>query len=118
MQKEYLYLYKGKILDWYDGDTLTIDVDLGFKIHSMVRVRLVRINSWEINHESSYRRRFARHARMFAVKNFPVGSTVYVSSKRKDRYGRWLAEVETKDGINISTFLLESGETGFEKYVG
>jgi hypothetical protein len=38
MQKEYLYLYKGKILDWYDRDTLTIDVDLGFKIHSMVRV--------------------------------------------------------------------------------
>jgi micrococcal nuclease len=118
MQKEYLYLYKGKILNWYDGDTLTIDVDLGFKIHSMVRVRLVRINSWEINAESSYRRRFARHARMFAVKNFPVGSTVYVSSKRKDRYGRWLAEVETKDGINISTFLLESGETGFEEYRG
>ena len=117
MQKRNLYLYKGEILNWYDGDTLTIDVDLGFKIHSKVRVRLVRINSWEINAESSYRRRFARHARMFAVKNFPVGSTVYVSSKKKDRYGRWLAEVEM-DGKNISDFLLESGELGFEEYRG
>jgi endonuclease YncB( thermonuclease family) len=52
---------------------------------------------------------------MFAVKNFPIGSTVYVSSKKKDRYSRWLAEVEM-DGVNISDFLLNSGETGFEEY--
>lgn len=115
MQKEYLYLYKGIILDWYDGDTLNIDVDLGFKIHSIVRVRLVRINSWEINSESSYRRRFAKHARMVAHKNFPPGSEVFIKSKKKDRYGRWLAEVEM-DGVNISDFLLQSGETGFEPY--
>ena len=115
MQNKQLYLYKGKILNWYDGDTLTADVDLGFKIHVQVRIRLVRINAWEINSESTYRRRFARHARAFAQKNFPVGSTIFVSSKRKDRYGRWLAEIEF-EGKNISDFLLESGEKGFERY--
>ena len=115
MQNKQLYLYKGIILKWYDGDTLTADVDLGFKVHANVRIRLVRINAWEINSESTYRRRFARHARAFAQKNFPIGSTILISSKRKDRYGRWLAEVEF-EGKNISDFLLESDEKGFEKY--
>ena len=115
MQNKQLYLYKGILLSWYDGDTLTADVDLGFKVHAKVRVRLVRINAWEINSESSYRRRFARHARAFAQKRFPIGSELLISSKRKDRYGRWLAEVEL-DGQNLSDFLLESGEKGFEKY--
>jgi micrococcal nuclease len=115
MQKKELYLYKGIILDWYDGDTLTADVDLGFKIHAKVRIRLVRINAWEINDESTYKRRFARHARAFANKHFPVGSEVFINSKKKDRYGRWLAEVEY-EGVNISDFLRDSGEKGFEPY--
>lgn len=115
MQNKQLYLYKGIILNWYDGDTLTADVDLGFKIHSKVRIRLARLNAWEINSESTYRRRFARHARAFANKSFPVGSEIFISSKRKDRYGRWLAEIEF-EGQNISDFLLESDEKGFEKY--
>lgn len=115
MQNKQLYLYKGTILNWYDGDTLTADVDLGFKIHAKVRIRLVRINSWEINDESTYRRRFARHARTFANKHFPVGSEVLINSKKKDRYGRWLAEIEY-EGTNISDFLRDSGEKGFEAY--
>jgi len=94
---------------------MTADVDLGFKIHAKVRIRLARINSWEINDESSYRRRFARHARAFAQKHFPIGSEIIISSKRKDRYGRWLAELEF-EGKNISDFLLDSGEKGFEAY--
>ncbi len=115
MQNKQLYLYKGEILNWYDGDTFTANVDLGFKIYSKVRIRLARINSWEINSESSYRRRFAKHARAFAQKNFPIRSEILISSKRKDRYGRWLAEVEF-NGQNISDFFLETNEKGFEKY--
>lgn len=115
MQNKQLYLYKGIISKWYDGDTLTADVDLGFKVHANIRIRLVRINAWEMNSESSYRRRFARHARAFAKKNFPVSSEIIISSKRKDRYGRWLAEIEFNE-INISDFLLGSGEKGFERY--
>lgn len=117
MQSFKLYLYKAKILYWYDGDTLTVDMDLGFKIHTELRIRLARVDAWEINDQSSYRRRFARHARAVARQKFPAGSKVLIESLKRDRYGRWLAEVFYKNK-NVSDWLLQSGEKGIDPYRG
>ena len=108
------YLFTGILLDWVDGDTITAEVDLGFKIKTKIRVRLARINSWELRDASGYRRRFARHARAVARKLFPETSGVTIRTLSRDRYGRWVSEVYAK-GLNISDRLLESGEKGFEK---
>ncbi len=42
------YLYRAKILEVIDGDTLILDIDLGFQVHKEQRVRLAQIDAPEL----------------------------------------------------------------------
>ena len=42
------YTYEARVLSVHDGDTLTIDVDLGMSIHRHETVRLAGINTPEL----------------------------------------------------------------------
>ena len=47
MEKDYCYL--AKVVAVYDGDTITVDVDLGFEIAMLKqKLRLYRINAPEV----------------------------------------------------------------------
>ena len=82
------YSYLAKVVRWVDGDTVWLDVDLGFRVNSVTDFRLYGIDTPERG-EGWY-----REATDFANQCAPVGSTVHVISyKDPDKYGRWLAEV-------------------------
>ena len=52
MKKE-LYFYKSFVTRVYDGDTVTVDLDLGFKTFIKgEKIRLLRINAPELGGES------------------------------------------------------------------
>ncbi len=103
-----MYHYKAKIIKWVDGDTLLLEVDLGFYVKRTERIRLARIDTPEIRSEIAYRRRKARHARAVGKKFCPEGETVEIKSKviHIDMYARYIAEV-FYNGINLSDYLLE-----------
>lgn len=42
-----MYEYKAKVINVVDGDTFDLDVDLGFKIHMQIRVRLLGVDTPE-----------------------------------------------------------------------
>ena len=42
-----MYIYKAKCIKVVDGDTVDAQVDLGFDIHKIIRIRLVGINAPE-----------------------------------------------------------------------
>jgi micrococcal nuclease len=47
-----LYTYKAKVLSVYDGDSLRLDIDLGFKVVMQnQRVRLLGIDTPEVRGE-------------------------------------------------------------------
>jgi len=105
-----MYSYQAKILDWVDGDTLVLEIDLGFHIKRVERIRLARINTCEMRSEIPFRRRKARHARMVGKKFCPNGSMVKINTfKIKiDMYARYIAEV-TFNEKNLSDYLLGQG---------
>jgi len=103
-----MYEYKAKVLKWVDGDTLLLEIDLGFYIKRTERIRLARIDTPELNSKIPFQRRKAKHARAVAKKFCPEGAVVKMKSKkmRKDMYARYLAEVEYEKR-NVTDYLLD-----------
>ena len=76
-----MYTYKAKAISVYDGDTVTLVVDLGFKISTEVKLRLEGIDTPEL--------RRARDARDHLRRRLDEGA-VRVQTTKKGKYGRWL----------------------------
>jgi len=103
-----MYQYNAKIVRWVDGDTVILDIDLGFYVTRQERVRLARINAPELNSQVPYQVRKAKSARAKAKKFAPEGSEVVLSTSKNDidRYSRYIGEI-TLNGKNISDYLIE-----------
>ena len=101
------YIYKAMCVGVYDGDTVTLDIDLGFN-HSMnnQKIRLFGINTPEV-------RGIEREAGLVSkqrVKELILSKNVtLISHKDKTgKYGRWLGTIIV-DGINVNQLLLDEG---------
>lgn len=87
-----LYHYKATVVSVYDGDTITVDVDLGFHTTMRMAVRLARINAPEVKGEH-------RQAGLTAAEALrqwlPVGQQVYLKTYKdgREKFGRYLADV-------------------------
>jgi micrococcal nuclease len=105
-----MYNYKARVVRWIDGDTVLLDIDLGFYITRRERIRLARINAPELNSPKPYHVRMAKHARSVARQFCPVGSavTITTSKNKRDLYARYIAEI-IYNGQNVSDFLLQNG---------
>jgi micrococcal nuclease len=98
-----MYIYKATVVKIVDGDTLDVDIDLGFYMVTRQRLRVNRIDTPERGqpgfHEATNR-----------VKELcPVGGKVKIATKKTGKFGRWIAEVMVDvDGkeINLSDQLL------------
>jgi micrococcal nuclease len=115
-----MYEYKATVNRWIDGDTLLLDIDLGFFVTRQERIRLARINAAELNDGRVTYVRKAKHARAVGKNFCPHGSEVLVQTKKSDRdmYARYIAEVRF-EGKNLSDYLLSTGAVKpFDELVG
>ena len=99
------YVFKAKVIKWVDGDTVDLDVDLGFRFHAEMRFRLLGLDTPERG-QLNY-----REATEFAKSLAPVDKIVLIQTvkdEKADKYGRYLVTVES-DGIVVNAKLLESG---------
>ena len=105
-----MYEYQAKVIKWVDGDTLVVEIDLGFYCTREERIRLNRINTSELKSDIAFQRRKAKHARMAVKKFCPINSIVKIYTKKtsRDMYARYLAEVYYEEK-NISDYLLKTG---------
>ena len=94
------YIYRATIVSVYDGDTITVDLDLGFGVwmHKQ-KIRLFGINTPEVRGKEREVGLVSRDALRAML---PQGSGIVLKTKRdkKGKYGRWLGEIyyETQDG--------------------
>lgn len=84
-----MYTYKAKAISVYDGDTVTLVVDLGFKISTEVKLRLEGIDTPELRGGSDETKQRARDARDHLRRRLDEGA-VRVQTTKKGKYGRWL----------------------------
>ena len=110
------YIYKAKILEIIDGDTLLVDIDLGFQCHKEQRIRLAEIQAPELitkDGKTSF-----HHLR----NKLGQISQIVIQTKKIDIYGRYLGHIfynkndefksiddVFKNGIYLNQELLDDG---------
>jgi len=114
-----MYSYKCKILNVVDGDTLDIELDLGFEVRLKERVRLLGVDTPEVfgakaEPAGQAASRFTKA--WVESKQSRDGHFVYESKKynARDKYGRSLGTVTWMDAVptlteTINTLLLTTG---------
>ena len=107
-----MYEYRCTIVRWVDGDTVDVQVDLGFTITANQRVRLAGIDTPEMHSTNADERAKAGLSRFYAQSIAPVGAAVMVATAKAradDKYGRWLAKITLADGRDVATTMIGAG---------
>ena len=111
-----MYEYEATIRRWVDGDTVDVDIDLGFGlIYSNQRIRLYGINAPESRTRDLLEKKRGLAATEFVNKQAPVGSKVVIKTYKDDKYGRILGEIFLGE-TNLNTLLtIEGHAVRYEK---
>ena len=87
-----MYEYRAYVRKVYDGDTVTVDIDLGFDVVLKAqKIRLVRINAPEVRGKQRLEGLKSRDALRGKIANKWV--KIKTQKDKKGKYGRWLGEV-------------------------
>ena len=118
MEKQ-LYHYRAIVSSVYDGDTCTVDIDLGLGTWIKgEKIRLYRINTPELRKEE---REEGLKSRDF-LRGLIDGREIIIQTvkDRKGKYGRYLAEIlmtdENGDLINVNDLLVDKGFAVYKDY--
>jgi micrococcal nuclease len=102
-----MYEYKATVTKVYDGDTITVDFDLGFGIIlKKQKIRLLGINTPEVRGPERADGILSRNALRQRILDKQV--IIRTSKDKKGKYGRWLGEVYVEDE-NINQWLITEG---------
>lgn len=85
------YCYEAVVQRVIDGDTVIVDVDLGFAIWTSMRCRLAGINAPELF--TGDQKEAGQKAKEFLMQLLPVGSKVFLKSSKFEKYGRALVDL-------------------------
>jgi micrococcal nuclease len=104
-----MYEYEATVRRWVDGDTVDVDIDLGFGlIYSNQRIRLYGIDAPEQRTRDLVEKERGLAATAYVNEQAPVGSKVVIKTYKDDKYGRILGEIFVGD-TNLNTLLTVEG---------
>lgn len=110
------FIRKAKCINVVDGDTIDVDIDLGFYTTIRQRFRLLRINTPEIYGEEKLQGLISKAFTQTKLLN----KEIVFQSTKTDSFKRWLAEVwyidENGNQVNINDELLANNLA--EPYMG
>ena len=113
-----MYKYNCVIKRIVDGDTVDVDIDLGFDVWmNNQRIRISGVDAPEIRTRDLEEKAAGQAATAFVENLLPVGSNQVLISKEyasTGKYGRIIGTFELYDAVkdawsDLSTMLLESG---------
>ena len=107
-----MYEYNATVTDVYDGDTITVDIDLGLGVWLKgQKVRLKGIDAPEVRGDTAREGKRIRDI----VEQIILGKQIVIRTEKDktEKYGRWLATVIVK-GKDFNEWLVQ--ELGVERY--
>lgn len=115
--KSKLYHYIAHVTDVYDGDTITVDIDMGMGLWQHdVRIRLWRVDTSELRGDDREQGLAARDFVRSLVMDRDILLRTILDKRGQDRtgkYGRLLGEVLVEDNsgrmLNLNQLLLDKG---------
>ena len=117
--KHVLYNYIANVVDVYDGDTITVDIDLG--LHAWIRgekIRFNRINAPELRGAERPKGLISRDYLRSLILNKEI--IIETIKDTKGKYGRYLGEIWLKvndaDYLNVNDDLVKNGFAVYKEY--
>lgn len=105
-----MYTYRATLLRVIDGDTVVLDLDLGFKLYrTNESYRLGRIDAPELNTALGPASR--DHLSVLLA----GAASLQVTTAKADKYGRWLVEL-FGDGVNLNDRMVADGHASYRTY--
>ena len=99
--------YPCTVVKNYDGDTLTVILDMGFLISHKVQLRLSAIDTPELRGGTILTRAFGRYIRdVVAERVERAESVVFVCEAERDKYGRALGDLIVDD-LSLQHWLVD-----------
>lgn len=107
-----MYEYKARVIKVYDGDTVTVDIDLGFGVWLKKQsIRLSGIDTPELRGDERPDGLIAKKTLSNWILNTDV--LLVTSKDSKGKYGRWLCEIfplnRTNETLSFNQRLLNEG---------
>lgn len=101
------YCYRAEYVRAVDGDTVDLNVDLGFRVRKLIRVRILGLDTPELREPNGPEARLYAGALLSHGEDFPLRVVTY--KDKTDKYGRWLADITLADGDDFATVMREAG---------
>ena len=119
-----MFEYNAVIVKVVDGDTVDVDIDLGFSVWlKKQRVRLYGLDTPESRTRDKEEKKYGLLAKAKVLEHCPIGSKIKVKTqkgKSKGKYGRILGELISDKSVNVYKFLIDNNYggdyDGFSKY--
>lgn len=103
--KQPAYEYIARYVDNYDGDTVRLDVDLGFHVTVRETFRLWGINCPELKGETKRAGERSRDA--LRAKLEQAGELVIKTQRGQEKFGRWLCEIQVNgESMTVNDWLV------------
>jgi len=108
-----MYQYKCKIIKVLDGDTVDIDLDLGFKIIlANQRVRMAGVDTPESRTTIAEEKVRGQLSKKKLAEKLPVGSWQIIETQKPDsnddKFGRILGVFILEDGTRVNDWLIQN----------
>lgn len=101
-----MYNYRGTVERVIDGDTVVLNLDLGFHVTARgVRVRLLNVFAPELKKNKRDPDGAGEFAKSELERLLPVGAAVELESRSLDKYGRSLGFISAESGPTNSLMI-------------
>lgn len=97
------YIYKAMVTNVVDGDTIDVEIDLGFQISTVQRLRLMGIDTPEIRGPE---KKEGLKVKQY-VKDLIEGKEILIETHKVGKFGRYVVDIWV-DGLNLTRHLLEN----------
>lgn len=107
-----MYTYNCKINKVIDGDTINVDIDLGFNtIIANQVIRLYGIDAPESKTKDAEEKIFGTLSKKVLAKKLPVGQWFKIKTIKEDgddKYGRFFGRIYAEDGTEINQWMVDN----------
>lgn len=90
-----MYTYNCKLVRIIDGDTLIMDIDLGFNMTLRETIRLLDVDAHELHGGDEHTKQMAMDEREYIINllNQDTLKGLRVRTHKDDSFGRWLGDI-------------------------